>query len=102
VFNLGVWCFSGFAALFPLIVAALYWRGLTKAGAYASVLTTAGLWLFLFWQADFAADARYRFLGQHPIVSLCAASTIAMIAVSLVTPRIRDETLAKFFPPSHG
>ena len=102
VFNLGVWCFSGFAALFPLIVAALYWRGLTKAGAYAAVLTTAGLWLFLFWQADFAADARYRFLGQHPIVSLCAASTIAMIAVSLVTPRIRDETLSKFFPPSNG
>lgn len=102
VFNLGVWCFSGFSALFPLIVAALYWRGLTKAGAYAAVLTTAGLWLYLFYQADFAADARYRFLGQHPIVSLCAASTIAMIAVSLVTPKLRGETLAKFFPPSNG
>ncbi len=100
VFNLGVWCFSGFSALFPLIVAALYWRGLTKAGAYAAVLTTAGLWLFLFWQADFAANTHYSFLGLHPIVSLCAASTIAMIAVSMVTPKLREETLEKFFPPS--
>ncbi len=30
VFALGVWCFSGFSALFPLVVAALYWQRLTK------------------------------------------------------------------------
>ena len=37
VFTLGVWCFSGFTGLFPLVVAALYWRRTTKAGAMASV-----------------------------------------------------------------
>ena len=34
VFDLAVWCFSGFGALFPLIFAALYWKRATKAGAY--------------------------------------------------------------------
>ncbi len=102
VFNLGVWCFSGFSALFPLIVAALYWRGLTKPGAYAAVLTTAGCWAYLFWQADFAANARYRFLGLHPIIVLCAASTAMMVIVSLLTRRPSDATLAKFFPESNA
>ena len=99
IFNLGVWCFSGFSALFPLIVAALYWRGLTKAGAYAAVLTTAGLWFYMFRESNYGAG-RYSFLGVHPIVSLVAGSLIAMVVVSLITPRPGADTLAKFFPES--
>ena len=30
VFTLGVWCFSGFSSLFPLIFASLYWKRMTK------------------------------------------------------------------------
>ena len=41
MFTLGVWCFSGFASLFPLVFAAIYWRRVTKAGAIASVVVTA-------------------------------------------------------------
>ena len=33
VFDLAVWCFSGFASLFPLVVAAVYWRRATAAPA---------------------------------------------------------------------
>ena len=51
VFALGVWCFSGFASLFPLVVAAVYWRRLTKWGALASVLATIGTWGYFFGQA---------------------------------------------------
>ena len=40
VFVLGVWCFSGFAGLSPLVFAAVYWKRATTAGAYACVLTT--------------------------------------------------------------
>ena len=32
VFTLGVWCFSGFSSLFPLIFASLYWRRLLRQG----------------------------------------------------------------------
>ncbi|MGB1926397.1 MAG: sodium:solute symporter family protein, partial [Rubripirellula sp.] len=48
VFAMGVWCFSGFAALFPLVVAALYWRGLSAWGAMASVLAAMITWILLF------------------------------------------------------
>ncbi|MCH7721085.1 MAG: sodium:solute symporter family protein, partial [Planctomycetes bacterium] len=33
VFQLGVWCFTGFAGLFPIVFAAVYWRRSTKWGA---------------------------------------------------------------------
>src|SRR5690606_19905591 len=41
VFTLGVWCFSGFASLFPLVFASVYWKRLTAPGAYACVLAAA-------------------------------------------------------------
>ena len=41
LFDLGVWCFTGFSGLFPLVFASLYWRRVTRAGAFASLITTA-------------------------------------------------------------
>ncbi|MFI4876122.1 MAG: hypothetical protein ACIALR_12315 [Blastopirellula sp. JB062] len=98
VFTLGVWCFSGFSALFPLVFAALYWKGLTKAGAYASVLTAIGLWGYFFYQSDFAGNPDYAVLGMMPVAPMLAGSTLALILVSLVTPKPSEETLQKFFP----
>jgi SSS family solute:Na+ symporter len=97
IFNIGIWCFSGFSALFPVIVAALYWRRLTCLGVVASVLTTGVLWVYLFQASEFGANKGFEFLGQHPIVSLCGASTLVLVVVSLITPPPSDETLAKFF-----
>ncbi len=59
VFTLGIWCFSGFASLFPLVLAALYWRGLTKAGAYACVIATIATWLYLFREAEYGQNGSY-------------------------------------------
>ena len=104
VFTLGIWCFSGFSALVPLVVAAIYWRRLTKAGAYASVLTVAVSWCYFFYQSDFAANRGYTFLGMLPVASMCALSTISLVVVSLMTTPPDDEVLAKFFdrpPCSH-
>ena len=106
VFTLGVWCFSGFSSLFPLAVAALYWKRLTKAGAYASILAAIGTWSYMFWQSDFAAKEDYllRFtLGEStyqmmPVVGMFASSLTALVVVSLVTTPPREQTLKKFFP----
>ncbi|EAQ78126.1 sodium:solute symporter family protein [Blastopirellula marina] len=98
VFTLGVWCFSGFSALFPLVLAALYWKGLTKAGAYASVITAISLWCYFFYQSDFAGNPHYSVLDMMPVAPMLAGSTLALILVSLVTPRPSEETLQKFFP----
>ena len=98
IFDLGIWCFSGFAGLVPLVVAALYWRRLTLAGAVASILVTAGSWLYFFWQSDFAANPRYLFWGMLPVATICLLSTVSLIAVSLCTRAPRQEVLDRFFP----
>jgi len=98
VFTLGIWCFSGFSALVPLVVAAIYWRRLTKAGAYASVLTVAVSWSYFFYQSDFAANRSYTFLEMLPVVSMCVLSTVSLVLVSLSSSPPSDEVLERFFP----
>jgi SSS family solute:Na+ symporter len=107
VFALAVWCFSGFSALFPLVFAAVYWRRLTKAGAYASVLAAAGVWIYLFHQSGYGANRSYTLslsigeavYGVMPVAAIFLASSLALVVVSLMTPRPSDETLEKFFLP---
>lgn len=98
VFTLGVWCFSGFAALFPLVCASIYWKGVTKAGAIASILVTAGVWFILFRMAEYGADRGFLFLGMMPAATIFACSAMALVLVSLITTPPEGRTLAKFFP----
>jgi len=97
VFTLGVWCFSGFSSLFPLVVAAVYWRRLTKAGAYASILAAAGSWLTLFAMSDFGLNPNFTVAGMMPVVVMVAASLSALVLVSLTTKPPSEATLGKFF-----
>lgn len=112
VFSLSIWCFSGFASLFPLIFAAIYWRGLTKAGAIAGILAMAGTWLYFFAQSGFGQGIliegsnefqAYRLLipgTQYevmPVVPIILSTTVVMILVSLVTPKPSQATLDRFF-----
>jgi len=97
VFPLAVWCFSGFASLFPLVFAALYWRRVTKAGAYACVLVAAVVWVWLFRESGFGANGAYLFGGMMPVATIIGASTLALIVVSLITAPPSKATLDKFF-----
>jgi SSS family solute:Na+ symporter len=97
VFDLGIWCFSGFSALVPLAVAAIYWKRLTAAGACASVIATAATWVYFFIQSDFAKNTKYSFLGMLPGVGMIGASAFSMVLVSLVTRPPSDQTLDRFF-----
>jgi SSS family solute:Na+ symporter len=98
VFTLGVWCFSGFASLFPLVYAAIYWKRVTRAGAFASVLATVAVWSALFQASGYGADAGYEFLGMMPVATIFLASTAALILVSLLTLPPSPQTLQKYFP----
>ena len=111
VFNLGVWCFSGFAALFPLAFASLYWKRTTTAGALACVITTAVVWFILFWDALLNSGApvfghrdtvtkEYLVLHMMPVAFIFAASALSLVVVSLVTRPVKQETIEKFFPAS--
>ncbi|TWT58768.1 Sodium/proline symporter [Thalassoglobus neptunius] len=98
VFTLGVWTFSGFSSLFPLIFASLYWKRMTKMGAYACILAAFGTWVYLFKESGYGAIPDFTYFRMQPVVTMIVASTAALVGVSLVTRPPSDETLAKFFP----
>ncbi|HEX9760539.1 MAG TPA: sodium:solute symporter family protein [Candidatus Acidoferrales bacterium] len=98
VFPLGVWCFSGFTGLFPLVVAALYWKRVTRAGAAASVMVMAVVWFVLFRASGYGAQPDYVFGGAMPIVTIFAASLLTLVGISLVTRPPSAATLKKFNP----
>ncbi len=97
VFTLGVWCFSGFASLFPLVAAALYWKRTTTAGAYACVISTAVAWVYLFAQAGYGANREYLFLDMMPVATIISVSTVSLVVVSLITRPPSTATVEKFF-----
>ena len=98
VFDLAVWCFSGFAALTPLVLAALYWRRATKAGAYASVIVTIVTWFIFFAMSGFGGEYTVPGTGGVMPVAVCwLAGALSMVFVSLATKPPSEETVAKFF-----
>jgi len=99
VFALGVWCFTGFASLFPLVAASVYWRRATRPGAIASVIAMAVTWLLLFRASGYGAHDEYLFLGMMPVATIFACSLLTLVAVSLLTKPPSEATLRRFFPP---
>jgi SSS family solute:Na+ symporter len=102
VFTLGVWCFSGFSSLFPLVVASLYWKRVTKAGAVASIVAAAIAWVLLFRESGWGENQDYLFLGMMSVVIVFAASAVALVAVSLATTPPSPEVIERFFPTAAG
>lgn len=107
VFDLGVWCFSGFASLFPLAFAAVYWRRVTKAGAIASVLAAAAVWFVLFRQdillkAPGAGEDEMLIFGMMPVAIIFAVSLVTLVVVSLLTRPPAAATVDRFFPRRAG
>ena len=99
VFKVGVWCFTGFGSLFPLVFAAVYWRGVTRAGAIACVLVTGVVWFLMFKASGYGKS--YLLLTEWklmPATFIFAASLLTLVAVSLVTRKPSATTLEKFLP----
>ena len=97
VFDLAIWCFSGFAALFPLVFSALYWKRATKAGAIASVLTALISWAWFFHQSGYGGEY---FVGPGIVpAAICfIVSASALVVVSLLTSPPAQSTIDQFFP----
>jgi solute:Na+ symporter, SSS family len=121
IFALAIqYAFSGFAALSPLLVAALFWRGSTRWGALASTLWVAAAVVavavfqavvpapapgppVVAWRA-FGLDALARtpggtaVFGFMPVVPMVLVSALLMIVVSALTPKPSAATIARYFP----
>ncbi|MEE3274091.1 MAG: sodium:solute symporter family protein [Acidobacteriota bacterium] len=98
IFAMGTWSFTGFAGLFPIIVAALFWRRSTKLGAFASLLTVAALWTYYFIQGWGQPDYSVGGTGIMPVAVIVTASVLAMLVGSLLSSPPCDATVRKFFP----
>ena len=99
IFKLGIWSFTGFASLFPLVVAAVFWRRSTKYGALASILTVVVLWLYFFLQGWQSPGYTVGGTGVMPVAVILAASTLAMVIVSLLTRPPAADIVDRFFAP---
>lgn len=122
IFELAIqYAFSGFASLSPLLIAALFWRGSTKWGALASTVWTAlailavGIFQYIvpaaapgqnvvFWSFG-GVDMLIRTPGGTgvlggfmPVVPMVLISAFLMFAVSKLTAKPSEETVAKYFP----
>jgi SSS family solute:Na+ symporter len=120
IFELAIqYAFSGFAALAPLLVAALFWRRSTKWGALAATVWTAAAVVAVAWfqnavpapppggtrlvweAAGLELLARTpggtALLGFSPVVPMVLISALLMAVVSLSTRPPADVTLSRYF-----
>ena len=98
LFKLGVWCFTGFAALLPVVVAAIFWKRSTKWGAFASTVSVAVLWIFFVIRGWESPNYTIAGTGIMPVAVIFLVSAAAMIVGSLLTRPPGRATLDKFFP----
>jgi SSS family solute:Na+ symporter len=120
IFDLAVqFAFSGYSALMPLLVGALFWKRSTKWGALAVTLWAAAAVIAvavfqsvvpvpapgaevgfgsLFGQAIVSRTAAgTSVLGFLPVVPMVLISALLMMVVSLLTPKPNEATIRRYF-----
>jgi SSS family solute:Na+ symporter len=99
IFSLGVWSLTGFAALLPVVFAALFWRRSTKYGAGASILTVTGLWAW-FYVDSLGSAGPYSVGGSGlmPVAVILPAAAVVLVVVSLLTRPPGEARVERFFP----
>ena len=96
IFGLAVWSFTGYAALLPILLGALFWRRSTAAGAIASVLTVALLWIYFFSRGWGRPDYSVGDSGVMPVAVIFVASVAALVLGSLVSKPPAREVVEEF------
>ena len=98
IFKLAVWSFTGFAALTPIVVAALFWKRSTKYGAFASIISVVVLWSYFFIKGWQAPGYTVGSTGIMPVAVILVVSAVMMVSVSLLTKPPNSSVIEKFFP----
>jgi solute:Na+ symporter, SSS family len=92
IFDLAVqYAFSGYAALSPLLFAALFWKRSTKWGALAVALWVAFAVIY-----TATTPGALAWFGLMPVVPMTLISCALMMAVSLVTLPPSQETIRRY------
>jgi SSS family solute:Na+ symporter len=92
IFDLAVqYAFSGYAALSPLLVGALFWKRSTRWGALAVALWVAFAVIY-----NAVVPGGLSMFGFLPVVPMTIVSALLMVVVSLATPPPSRETIARY------
>lgn len=97
IFKLAIWSFTGFTGLFPIVVAALFWKRSTKFGVYSSIFSVIVLWLYFFLSYWKTPGYTVGGTGIMPVAVIIVVSSITLILVSLLTKPPSLETVDKYF-----
>lgn len=97
IFRLAIWSFTGFSGLFPIVVAALFWKGSTKHGVLASIFSVILLWLYFFLRYWQTSGYTVGGTGIMPVAVIILVSTLTLIIVSLLTKPPSSETIDRYF-----
>lgn len=97
IFKLAIWSFTGFSGLFPIVVAALFWKKSTKIGVFASIFSVIILWLFFFLQNWQTSGYTVGGTGIMPVAVIILVSSLILFLVSLITKPPTTETIDKYF-----
>lgn len=97
IFKLAVWSFSGYAALFPVILAALFWKRSTKWGAAASILSVVLLWIYFFRIGWENPEYTVGGVGMMPVAIMLGVSALAMVVGSLLSRPPEQSVINRFF-----
>jgi Na+/proline symporter len=123
IFELAIrFAFSGFAALAPVMLAALFWKRSTKWGALAAVLWVVATLLWTFWLYESTAGiapkpgqppvrifpamgdlflrtpGNVTIYGYLPVMFMVLGSALLMWIGSLLTPPPTAQTIERYFP----
>ena len=97
IFGLGIWSFSGFAALFPIVLAALFWKRSTRQGVIAAIAGAAIAWVYFFVEGWGRAGYTVADSGIMPVAVMLFVATLLLVGVSLLTAAPEAAVLRKFF-----
>jgi SSS family solute:Na+ symporter len=101
IFAMGVWSLTGYTGLFPVVVAALFWKRSTKHGVLAAVLTVAVLWSYFFGHSlGRPGDYTVGGTGILPVVVILLGASLVLVVGSWLTRPPDGSIIAKFFPES--
>ena len=123
IFELAIrFAFSGFAALAPIMLAALFWKRSTKWGALAAVLWVAASMIGTYWLYEYSAGiapkagqppvqifpalgnlflrtpSNLTMFGYLPVMFMVFGSALMMVAGSLLSRPPTTATINKYFP----
>jgi len=116
IFDLAVqYAFSGYSAMMPLLVGALFWKRSTKWGALASAIWAAAsvtaiaifqwvvttpkvVWSIGGLEVLARTPAGTAVFGLLPVVPMVIISALLMIVVSLMTKTPGEKTVSRYFP----